>query len=164
MPSHYLHLGIDTFIAMMPEKTNSLTGESQVTDGFYFETIQQDGQLKQRIRSGSYGKTINQAYHSTVRHLANCGLNIIVDDVMNGAEEQKTWRQFLEGVETLFVGVHCDPSVLAQREQQRGDRMLGAAIEQVDRVHAGVQYDLELSTSELSSQQCARAILHLLTS
>ncbi|ASP39122.1 chloramphenicol phosphotransferase [Bacterioplanes sanyensis] len=162
LPEYYLHLGIDTFIAMMPEKSNQLTVADQKADGFYFRTVQQDGDALQRIDSGSYGKQINQAYHESVQQLAHNGLNVIVDDIMNGKVEQDIWQRVLSNIETLFVGIHCETSTLVQRERQRQDRVPGSAREQAGRVHLGVEYDLEISTTTSSPQQCAKLIAQFL--
>ena len=158
LPRNYLHIGIDTFIAMMPESTNALDCSGRKSDGFYFKQDDNEGRTVQRIQSGSYGKQVNQAYHSTVRHLADLGLGVIVDDVMDGAAEQDLWNLALGSMSTLFVGVHCSTKVLIEREQSRGDRVRGSAIEQAMRVHQNVKYDIELSTSKKTAAECAQII------
>ncbi len=44
------------------------------------------------------------------------------------------------------------------RERRRGDRMIGLARWQFDRVHRGMAYDLELETSRATAMECAEAI------
>ncbi|HIF5585252.1 TPA: chloramphenicol phosphotransferase CPT family protein [Vibrio parahaemolyticus] len=158
LPRNYLHIGIDTFISMMPDKSNSLDCSNKIADGFYFQQEVLEGKTVQRIQSGSYGREVNQAYHSTVKHLADLGLGVIVDDVMNGSGEQKLWNLALGSTNTLFVGVHCSLDVLTERERSRGDRVQGSAAEQALRVHQGVIYDLELSTSNDTAKECAQQI------
>jgi len=158
LPRSYLHIGIDTFISMMPEKSNSLDCSNKMADGFYFQQEILEGKTVQKIQSGSYGKKVNQAYHSTVKHLADLGLGVIVDDVMDGLAEQKLWNLALGSTNTLFVGVHCSLNVLVGREKLRGDRAQGSAAEQAMRVHQGVIYDLEVSTSNCTVKECAQQI------
>lgn len=75
---NYLHIGIDTFIAMMPQKANQLTIPDKVSDGFYFKTESVNGSNVQSIQSGEYGRRINNAYHSTVKNLADSGFKVIL--------------------------------------------------------------------------------------
>ncbi|MBF9000530.1 chloramphenicol phosphotransferase CPT family protein [Vibrio nitrifigilis] len=158
LPDYYLHMGIDTFIAMMPEKSNALSRADEPSDGFYWQTQQHAAGTVKRICSGTYGKQVNRAYHSTVKHLANSGLKVIVDDVMNGEQEQQAWLSALVEVKHIFVGVMCDEHTLAQRERSRPDRINGSAIEQACRVHQGVTYDITVSTSKHTANECAQLI------
>jgi chloramphenicol 3-O phosphotransferase len=48
--------------------------------------------------------------------------------------------------------------VLEARERARGDRLIGLARWQLDRVHVGVAYDLEIDTTAASPLECARMI------
>jgi len=158
LPKNYLHIGIDTFIAMMPEKSNRLDCSDVMSDGFYFKSESKEGRTVQKIQSGDYGKAVNGAYHSTVKHLADLGLGVIVDDIMDGSSEQGSWKLALGTTDTLFVGVYCCSEVLTEREQLRGDRIQGSAVEQAMRVHEGVKYDLEVLTSTNTAKDCAQTI------
>ncbi|CAH0536644.1 Putative O-phosphotransferase [Vibrio marisflavi CECT 7928] len=86
---NYLHLGIDTFISIMPERCNRLTDTDVVAEGFYWVTQNLNGKQELRIQSGDYGKRVNHAYRTTVKHFADLGLRVIVDDVMDGRLEQR---------------------------------------------------------------------------
>jgi chloramphenicol 3-O phosphotransferase len=59
----------------------------------------------------------------------------------------------------LFVGVHCRPEILAERERGRGDRQVGQALWQLPRVHGHGTYDVAVDTSDLSAEECAHRIL-----
>jgi chloramphenicol 3-O phosphotransferase len=48
--------------------------------------------------------------------------------------------------------------VIERREQARGDRTLGLARWQYDKVHAGMAYDLELDTSDATPEALAGQI------
>ena len=163
LSNNYLHLGIDTFITMMPKRCNTLSEPDKVSDGFYWETENYNEEHILRIRSGDYGKLVNKAYQSTVKHLVNIGLRVIVDDVMNGEHEQKEWVKILGESSYLFVGVTCNESELIRREKSRKNRINNSAIEQANRVHKGVLYELTVSTSEMSSNNCAQQIASHIT-
>lgn len=161
LPGNYLHIGIDSFIAMMPARSNSLGVPDLKVDGFYWQT-QTNNTLK--IQSGVYGELVNDAYQKTVKHLLESGLRVIVDDVMNGGVEQKAWFDVLSAHKSMYVGVTCSDEELIRRESLREDRINGSAVEQARRVHEGVSYDLCVSTSEKSPEQCVTAIVTHITS
>lgn len=118
-------------------------------------TFEPDG----RVRVGEEFARLENAWTQGVAAMARAGAGIIVDDVwMQGAVSQARWRVALDGVETLWVGVHCDLAVLAEREQSRGDRIVGMAADQVPLVHVGVEYDLEVDTTRQTPEQCAARI------
>jgi chloramphenicol 3-O phosphotransferase len=54
--------------------------------------------------------------------------------------------------------VHAPLNVLEERERQRGDRLIGLARWQYDRVHEGMTYDLEVDTASVSALECAELI------
>jgi chloramphenicol 3-O phosphotransferase len=58
----------------------------------------------------------------------------------------------------LWVGVHCDADVAAQREAARQNRVKGMAAAQAGLVHSGVHYDIEVDTTNLPAIDCARTI------
>jgi chloramphenicol 3-O phosphotransferase len=62
----------------------------------------------------------------------------------------------------LWVGVRCDPEVLAERERRRGDRPPGQARWQAGRVHRWRGYDLELDTDRTTPEDGAAAVLDAL--
>lgn len=64
----------------------------------------------------------------------------------------------LEGLEVLWVGVRCNPATATARESGRDDRVAGMAASQAKTVHVGMNYDIEVDTTEMSAVDCARMI------
>jgi chloramphenicol 3-O phosphotransferase len=60
--------------------------------------------------------------------------------------------------QVFLVGVHARLETLEAREKARGDRLIGLARWQFDRVHNGMVYDLEIDTDHASPAECALAI------
>jgi chloramphenicol 3-O phosphotransferase len=56
------------------------------------------------------------------------------------------------------VGVFAPLEILEARERQRGDRTVGLARWQYDRVHKGIAYDLEIDTATATAEECAALI------
>ncbi|MBD1556388.1 AAA family ATPase [Vibrio sp. S9_S30] len=154
----YLLIGIDTFISLMPDKTNKLGDIPEPAEGFYWETQHTSGESMYRVRKGRYGEQVNDAYRTTVKHLADSGLKVIVDEIADGNQEVEIWRALLEKHRCFYVGIKCSEAVLDQREWARGDRKVGSAREQMQRVHRGVNYDLVIDTTSASPQECALMI------
>jgi len=163
LESCYLHLGIDTFIGMMPSKANRLSESEGKSEGFYFEECVVDKIQAYRVRSGRLGLLVNQTYRETVKLIASKGIGVLVDDVIDGGNEWQKWQKVLSNYTVLKVGLYCDEAILASREIKRGDRRLGSAIEQARRVHVGMEYDLVVDTSTMSSIVCARTIFDHIT-
>jgi chloramphenicol 3-O phosphotransferase len=55
--------------------------------------------------------------------------------------------------------VHCPLAVAEQREQERGDRIVGTVRGQHALVHTFRNYDLDVDTSVATPEECAEAIL-----
>ena len=64
------------------------------------------------------------------------------------------WDSF-DGLEVIFVGVHCPSGELERRERERHDRKPGMARIQFTQVHAQAIYDAEVDTSTLTPEECA---------
>jgi len=98
------------------------------------------------------------AFHATAAAQALAGMNIILDHVL----QDPAWLddclgQFCD-IEVLFVAIKCPLPELKKREADRGNRSIGSAKSQYNRVHAHNIYDLELDTAILSPEQCVATI------
>ena len=58
--------------------------------------------------------------------------------------EAAEYRALLAHATLLFVGFFAPLDVLEARERERVDRVIGLTRGQVDRVHRGIAYDLEI--------------------
>ena len=99
-------------------------------------------------------------FHQCAASLAVAGNNVIVDHVL----QEKDWLMDCvarwKGLDVLFVGVKCPLEIVEQRERERGNREIGTARYQVDKVHAHGLYDLVIDTSILSIDQCVEKIIN----
>ncbi|PRX91747.1 chloramphenicol 3-O phosphotransferase [Allonocardiopsis opalescens] len=138
--------GVDSFIAALPARMRASNG------GVAFAA---DG----AVQVGPDFMALQTAWMAGVAAMARAGAGIIVDDVfLGGSSTQRRWRQALDGLDVLWVGVRCDAAVAAGRELARGDRVPGMAALQAPVVHDGVRYDLEVDTTHTEALVCARAI------
>lgn len=107
---------------------------------------------------------IISVYYATIKLFSEMGLNVIVDTVIENDKWFNDYLDVLFDYPTLFVGVICSKEELARREQIRGDRRIGLANSQFDKVYSFNEYDLEVNTEELSPAECAEKILSLIKS
>ena len=105
--------------------------------------------------------TVARGANAAVAALAREGNRVIYDCVFN-SDLIDDLRAELTDTPTLWVGVRCATEVLAQRERDRGDRMIGQARAQLAAAHEGVIYDLELDTTSSSAEACATQITQVL--
>ncbi|MFI7123418.1 chloramphenicol phosphotransferase CPT [Amycolatopsis sp. NPDC049868] len=146
LPDPWLTLGVDTLIDAMP---------AAVDKGIDFAA---DG----GVNVGCGFRRLEDAWMAGVAAMARAGARVIVDDVfLGGAASQRRWRDALDGLEVLWVGVRCDGVVAAGRETARGDRVAGMAEAQAESVHRGVVYDFEVDTGVNEALACAREIAAL---
>jgi chloramphenicol 3-O phosphotransferase len=147
----FLHVEMDAFLNMMPERCWNHP------DGLIFETVQQDGKPAVIIKSGPVAERTLRGMRHAVAAMAREGSNLIVDDVML-ENEMAEYAALLAGFTLHVVGVFAPLDVLEARERERGDRLIGLARWQYDRVHRGKSYDLEIDTSTATAQDCAERI------
>jgi len=147
----FLHVEMDTFLNMMPERI------WDHPDGLAFETVQQDGKPAIVIKSGPVAERTLRGMRRAIAAMAGQGNNLIVDDVMLG-DEMADYAALLSGFTLHVVGVIAPLDVLEARERERGDRLIGLARWQYDRVHRGRIYDLEVDAGRETAMECARRI------
>ena len=145
---------MDAFIQMLPE--SSFTHP----DGMLFETMYENGKPHVVIKIGPVAERVFSGMRHAIAAMAAQGNNLVVDEVLSGNEsvERAEYAKLLQPFEVFMVGVFASLDVLEARELQRGDRMIGLARAQYDRVHAGMKYDLEIDTSGASPKECAQMI------
>ena len=103
-----------------------------------------------------------EAFIQSLLALSRAGWNVVADAVVIHPAFRALCAEHLAGAPAHLVGVHCAPEELDRRERSRGDRPAGQARSQLDRVHAGLVYDLEVDTTSASPEECAGAIIRYL--
>jgi chloramphenicol 3-O phosphotransferase len=142
---------MDDFCAMLPEALQDHP------DGFVFEETSENGKPLVVVKTGPVGARAMRGMRHAIAAMAAHDNNLIVDDVMLENEHEE-YVALLSGFETFFVGVFAPLDVLEARERERGDRLIGLARWQYDRVHRGKKYDLEVDSGGLGPLECATLI------
>lgn len=147
----FLHVAMDGFLEMLPEALQD------DPDTFDFQEIVENGAVSVRIAVGPVGDRLLKGMRAAIAALADAGNNLIVDDVMLDGEASE-YRRLLGGHDLHFVGVRASLEILEARERQRGDRMIGLARWQFERVHRDIGYDLVVDIGLADPAACAEQI------
>jgi chloramphenicol 3-O phosphotransferase len=139
----YMHISGDHFLDMLPE-------------WFWSPTEQEEAVARMRLIPA-----IISGLHRCVVALAESGINLIVDHVLQEIEWLEECVENWGRLDVLFVGVRCPLEVAEQREKERDDRNMGTARYQYERVHAHGLYDVEVDTSTLTVDECVTRITEL---
>ena len=153
--SPLLYWSLDTVIAQLPFKYTG-KGES-ATEGFPYKPDSSGGN---EVGYGSLGLTVNELSADYLGMLADKSLDVVVDFVLLDEEILAPYRASLSNKPVLFVGLDCDPEVLAERNQNRHDRITGLSVNQQKKIHfCAEQYDLRLDSTNHSPRTLASTIL-----
>ena len=148
----FLHVQGDAFLDMIPSK---MWGHG---DGISFEQQDKNGLISIEIVMGDFLNRLMRGMRSSICALAKAGNSCLVDDVMLCSDDQRAYMAEAAFTPLQFVGLHAPLAVLERRERERGDRLLGLARWQYERVHRGINYDFEIDTVGRSPIDCAEAI------
>ncbi len=145
LPGIWLRLSVDTLIDACPPALLSPEGLDLTADG--------------AVHVGAAFTEVEQRWMAGIARMAELGAQVLVEDgFVSGPAAQERWRRALHGLPVGWVGVRCAPDVAAAREGARGDRGEGMARLQAESVHVGIEYDLEVDTSERAAAEVAEQI------
>ena len=154
----FMHMKMDTFLAMMP------SAYQNHPDGLSFETTMQHDKPSVNVRTGAVAERVLSGMRKAVAGMAAAGNNLIVDEVLFGnikteyGNAVSEYRTLLAPFQLHLVGVFAPLDILEDRELQRGDRRIGLARWQYERVHEAMDYDLEIDAGRATADECALAI------
>lgn len=147
----FLHVQMDAFLEMLPQ------AYQDHPDGLTFTPTEEDGKPSVVITTGVVAERAFRGMRHAVAAMAAQGNNLIVDDVLLG-QKHLEYRDLLAPFDVFLVGVFAPLDILEDRERRRGDRLIGLARWQYDRVHTGITYDLRVNTARASPKVCANLI------
>jgi chloramphenicol 3-O phosphotransferase len=102
-------------------------------------------------------------FHRTIAMFSDKGINLIVDHILHDDFTREDCFKVMADYPVLFVGVHCSIEELERREKVRGDRNVGQARKQLEYVHKGEIYDIELSTDIDSVEENSNKVIEALS-
>ena len=100
-----------------------------------------------------------RGYHASILAIWKEKISIIIDHVFINPSWKAELHEIFSSDKFFFVGVHCSLENLIARERERGDRIIGLAKYQFNRVHTNCCYDCEVNTSKYTPKECVEIIL-----
>lgn len=165
----FLHIGIDKIIGMMPHKHNDwVTSYEKISsknpdyrkEGFWFEKNENNGTIEQTLKMGPLGEKIALLHLDIAELMLQKNYNLIIDEVVLDLQLFRLWQERLKPYQTTFIGLTCKKEILEQRERNRGNRMIGSAVQQSNVIHINKEYNLILETSNKKSDELAWIIIN----
>lgn len=150
LPDGYLRFSVDDVFPWTPPRWHG------VSAGFKFTPLP-TGEMPLEV--GPEGRRVLRAWRRMVRAALDAGMRAILDDVFITEDALADWAEAVAGRDVLLVAVRCELAEMQRRERARGDRGVGQALWQHQRVHAHVSYDVEVDTTAASPEACAQAIM-----
>jgi len=144
----FLHVQMDDFLTMLPPRA------IEHEDGLVFHRI--DSKTID-VQSGPIVTRALEGMRYAIAAMAERGNHMVVDDVFFDSEDTE-YRQLLRQFDFRLIGLFAPLNVVRNRELARGDREIGLAKGQFERVHKGRKYDLEVDTSQAPPDAIAREI------
>src|SRR5436190_22122478 len=111
----WLSTGVDGCIARLPDAWHRTPGFDGpwADQGFRLERVED----RLEVRGGEMWQQMLTAYRRTVAVWAHAGFDVIVDEVVLDSAAADGWREVLDGLPVLWVGVRCDLAVSEARER-----------------------------------------------
>jgi chloramphenicol 3-O phosphotransferase len=96
--------------------------------------------------------------HHALAALSCSGINVLADHMLVELDRVEERACLFDGLPAYLIRVRCLLEIREQGGKPRRNRILGLARLQLDIVRRPVRYDLEVDTSTLGPEECARAV------
>lgn len=149
----FMHLQMDSFLAMLPRRLDNHA------DGLLFQPIGTEQSPEIAISSGPELQKLMAGMRRAIAAMVGCGNNLIVDDVFWDQKDFDEYRELLAKFDLRFVLLDAPLDIIEDRERSRGDRTLGLARWQFERVRQFQSYDLIVDTANSETEACAKKIV-----
>ncbi|MGJ8535553.1 MAG: chloramphenicol phosphotransferase CPT family protein [Parasphingopyxis sp.] len=147
-----IRVAMDDYLAMLPPQSFN------TVDGLTFREHEINGNPAIEVISGRLVHAALDQMRRTIAAFAGESHRVIVDDVLFEGTEFAAYRSALTHYVVKWVALVAPLALAEERERKRGDRAIGLARWQFDRVHRGIQYDLTIDTSTGSPEKHAATI------
>lgn len=161
MDEPYHAIALDQFRDGMPPRFRGLNSNSDEPGarGLNVVPVQLNGELVTEVQFGDYGLKVLSGLRRAVRALAECGVCVVVEDLVFSRDIAEDYARLLHDVRTTVVAVRCSEQVLLAREQQRLGRFPGTAKRYIDDLHRWMDYDVEVYTDTTAPADCAARVV-----
>jgi chloramphenicol 3-O phosphotransferase len=156
-PTPFIHIGIDHFLVMLPLRYVMEGEEAHL--GFHFISKENTEHPEREIIKGQYAHSLNHVMRSTMKNFLAQNLSLIIDEVLFADEDYHAYLELFKDYKVYFIAIKPPVDIASQREQMRGDRLLGLARGLYNQVYDNKHYDLKIDTSCLLPNEAAACII-----
>ncbi|MEX2550856.1 MAG: hypothetical protein WD638_11555 [Nitriliruptoraceae bacterium] len=114
---------------------------------------------QRHVSWGPLGRELVAGMHRAAATWARAGMDVAIDHTLFDHATVADLDTVMEGLETVHVGLVCDPDVLEGREFEAGVEEPGLAVAQLAANRAVVRPDLVLDTTGATTEELVEAIL-----
>lgn len=158
----WLVFGTDTLISSLPLALLEIHDDATIGARPREHRVREGGisfGADGEVSIGTEYRRLESTWLNGLAAIAASGTRLILDEVfLDGKRSQDRLHHVFTGHRIACIGVTCDNDVAAQRERDRGDRVIGGFEKQSSLVHEGVIYDLVVDTTVHTPQELARQI------
>jgi chloramphenicol 3-O phosphotransferase len=158
----YQHIALDQFRDGLPAKYRGLNAPADTKGQRGLNVVPvhcENGDALTEVRFGEDGRRMLRGMRRSIAVMAEEGNNVIIDDIILAPDFLEDYLHVMEAYPLYFVGVRCPLSVIAEREALRPGRFPGTAESHFASCHAHEHYDVEVDTSVLTPEECARRVV-----
>lgn len=153
----FIHIGIDHFLFMLPERYRMDGAESHL--GYCFKRYDEEENPKICVIKGYLGHKMSSVMRKSIQNLLSQNFNLIIDEVLFADDDFQDYLNVLQNHRVYFVAVKPPVEVAVQRETARSGRMNGLARGLYDIVYRDKIFDIEVDTSVYSPEEAAKSIV-----
>lgn len=148
--------------------TLALALQDKISEPFWHYSIdhfrEADILPMKRIKDGDFDwaqmrEPFFNGFHHSIATFAQTGNNLIVEHIVETQEWMDRLVVLLSSFDIFFVGVHCELEELEKRARARGNGKIEEARNDYGIVHTFGEYDLELDTSDATTEQNVTSLL-----
>ena len=159
----WLSFSTDGYLSMLGDKFGGLHPDNPqvcVPNDVCYAQKHTDGTYE--IVPGALCSKLYLTIPNVLKLLAEQGFNIIVDSFITTMDEFNSYKEALEQYGVLFVYLYASETVIAQREEARGDRLKGSALHWLKRFDFQEHCELCINTEEMNMHQICSAVFQVI--
>jgi chloramphenicol 3-O phosphotransferase len=153
----FLRVGLDWYGDVLSPKFQC--GGEHADQGYTFVHTEDEIGPLTSIKTGAVGLQLDSAAHRAMKVFLDSGFSLVIDEVLFEDASFKDYLTVLKEYCVYFIAIKPTKEVVAQREMNRGNRVLGFARGLYDAVYSNKIYDLEIDSSELTTEETVEIIL-----
>lgn len=157
----WLLFSTDGYLSMLGKKFHGLHPDNKdvtIPNEVCYAKKHEDGTFE--IIPGALCSKLYLTIPNVLKLLSQQGFNIILDSFISRKEEFDSYKDSLKEFNPFFFYLNASPKIIAEREERRGNRLKGSAINWLKQFNFQSECDLVIDTEKYSVDQIVDLILN----